>query len=120
MGAVGVMTSHMVDATGGPNIRGRGEFACCSVMSLTKRCRVCVRERDREREGERERKRTHKKEYNGRRGQMFQKREKGLEYEHEAILGHLKTLSSRPRCVTTRESFSEGGVREMAIAKEAR
>jgi len=43
-----------------------------------------------------------------------------VEYEHGAILGHLKTLSSRPHCVTMWESFSEGGVREMAIAKEER
>lgn len=51
MGAVGVMTSHVVDATGDPNTRGRGEFVCRSVMSLTKRRRACVREKERERGG---------------------------------------------------------------------
>lgn len=65
MGAVGVMTSHVVDATGGPNTRGRGEFVCRSVMSLTKRRRACVREK------ERERRTTREKGYNGRRGQVF-------------------------------------------------
>lgn len=58
MGAVGVMTSRVVDATGGPNTRGRGEFVCRSVMSLTKRCRACVREK----EGERKRRTDIRKE----------------------------------------------------------
>lgn len=29
----------------------------------------------------------------------FQEQEKGVEYEHEAILGRLKTSSSRPRAL---------------------
>lgn len=108
MGAVGVVTSHVVHATGGPNAHGRGEFVCRSVMSLTKRRRVCVRKRERKRE-----KNGHvKRGITEGEGRCFRnEREKGLEYEHGAILGHLKTLSSRPRCVTTWESFSEGGVR---------
>lgn len=72
MGAVGVVTSHVVHATGGPNAHGRGEFVCRSVMSLTKRRRVCVRKRERKRETEHEREeRTREKGYNRRRGQVF-------------------------------------------------
>lgn len=43
-----LVTSHLVDATGGPSIRGRGKFVRRSVMSLTKRRRVCKRERERD------------------------------------------------------------------------
>jgi len=67
------MTSHMVDATGGPNTRGRGEFVCRSVMSLTKRRRVRVREGEgggRRREREKE-KNGHVKRSDRRRGQVF-------------------------------------------------
>lgn len=68
MGAVGVMTSHVVDATGGPNTRGRGEFVCRSVMSLTKRQRrACLRKKEKERE----RKERHMKRGTTEGGQVF-------------------------------------------------